>query len=126
MAQPEKIGSYPVQREIGRGGMGIVYLGHDPRLDRPVALKVLPEEFTKDDLRLKRFEREAKLLASLHHTNIASIFGIEAWEERPVLVLEYVPGKTLAEMIGNGRLPIKEALETCRLIALGLEAAHEK
>ena len=74
---PSRIGLYPIEREVGRGGMGIVYLGRDTRLDRPVAIKVLPEAFARDPERLARFEREARLLASLTHPNVAGIFGIE-------------------------------------------------
>ena len=122
---PERIGAYPIEREVGRGGMGVVYLGRDPKLDRPVAIKVLPAAFASDPERLARFEREAKLLASLNHPNIASIYGIEEDDGQRFLVLEYVEGETLGERIDAGPLPIDEAMDVCRQIAAALEAAHE-
>src|SRR5438034_1787405 len=89
MTAPQSIGAHPIERELGRGGMGIVYLGRDARLDRPVAIKVLPEAFAADAERLARFEREAKLLASLHHPNIAGIYGLE---EAGVIHRDLKPG----------------------------------
>ena len=121
----ERIGVYPIERELGRGGMGVVYLGRDPRLDRPVAIKVLPEAFALDPERLARFEREARLLASLRHPNIAGIYGLEEADGRRFLALEYVEGETLAERLARGALPVDEALEVCGQIAAALEAAHE-
>ena len=125
MSTPQRIGIYPVERELGRGGMGIVYLGRDPRLDRPIAIKVLPDLFAGDPERLARFEREARLLASLRHPNIAGIYGLEESDSRRFLALEYVEGPTLAERIARGPLPIDECLEIARQIAAALEAAHE-
>ncbi len=122
---PSQIGTYRVERELGRGGMGIVYLGRDARLDRPVAIKVLPEAFANDPERLARFEREARLLASLTHPNIAGIFGLEESGGRRFLVLEYVEGETLAERIARGALPVDDAVDACRQIAAALEGAHE-
>jgi Tol biopolymer transport system component len=122
---PSRIGGYPIEREVGRGGMGVVYLGRDPRLDRPVAIKVLPEAFAADPERLARFEREARLLASLHHPNIAGIYGLEDDGPLRFLALEYVEGETLAERLARGALPLTEALEICRQVATALEAAHE-
>ena len=122
---PARIGAYPIEREVGRGGMGIVYLGRDTRLDRPVAIKVLPEGFSRDPERLARFEREARLLASLTHPNVAGIFGLEEADGQRFLVLEYVEGETLAERIARGPLPADEAAEVCQQIAAALEAAHE-
>ena len=124
-SRPSAIGPYPVEREVGRGGMGIVYLGRDTRLDRPVAIKVLPEAFAADPERLARFEREARLLASLNHRNIAAIFGLEESAGRRFLVLEYVEGETLAQRLDRGPLPLDEAVDVCRQIAAALEAAHE-
>ncbi|MCZ6653072.1 MAG: protein kinase [Planctomycetota bacterium] len=121
-----KLGPYEVTREIGRGGMGVVYLARDPKLDREVAIKVLPEQLTRDTERVLRFEREAKLLASLNHTNVAAIHGFEECDGKKFLVLEYVEGETLAAQIKRGALPVDEALEVCKQIAEALEAAHEK
>src|SRR5262247_1746671 len=125
MAAPQRIGAYPIERELGRGGMGIVYLGKDTKLGRQVAIKVLPDAFAQDPERLSRFEREAKLLASLNHPNIAAIYGLEEAEGHRCLVLEYVEGETLAERLARGRLPLDECLDVGRQIAAALEAAHE-
>ncbi|HVP38496.1 MAG TPA: protein kinase [Candidatus Saccharimonadales bacterium] len=122
---PGRIGPYPVERELGRGGMGVVYLARDPRLDRLVAIKVLPEEFARDPERLARFEREARLLASLNHPNIAGIHGLEEEAGRRFLVLEYVEGPTLAERLPRGPLSLEDTLEVARQVAAALEAAHE-
>jgi len=117
---------YKVLEKIGQGGMGEVYRAEDTNLDREVAIKVLPEQFTKDPQRLARFEREAKLLASLNHPNIAAIHSFEHADDIHFLVLELVPGETLQERVAKGPVPVEEALEFCRQIAEGVEAAHEK
>ena len=104
---------------------GEVYRARDTKLDRDVAIKVLPDEFAKDEERLARFEREAKLLASLNHPNIASIYGLEESGGVKALVLELVEGPTLAERIQEGPIPIEEALPIARQIAEALEAGHE-
>ena len=117
---------YKVLEKIGQGGMGVVYRAEDTNLSREVAIKVLPEQFTKDPQRLARFEREAKLLASLNHPNIAAIHSFEHSDDIHFLVLELVPGETLQERVAKGPLPVDEALEVCRQIAEGVEAAHEK
>jgi serine/threonine-protein kinase len=117
---------YKVLEKIGQGGMGEVYRAEDTNLDREVAIKMLPEQFTQDPQRLARFEREAKLLASLNHPNIAAIYGFEKAEGVHFLAMELVPGDTLAERVAKGPLPVEEALEVCRQIAEGVEAAHEK
>ena len=117
---------YKVLEKIGQGGMGEVYRAEDTNLSREVAIKVLPEQFTQDPQRLARFEREAKLLASLNHPNIAAIYGLEEADGVRFLALELVPGETLAERVAKGPLPVEEALEVCRQIAEGVEAAHEK
>jgi Tol biopolymer transport system component len=116
---------YRLIAKIGEGGMGVVWRARDPRLDRDVAIKVLPEAFVSDPERLARFEREAKVLASLNHTNVGQIYGVEETEGRKALILELVEGPTLADRIARGPLPLREALETARQIAEGLEAAHE-
>ena len=122
----QTISHYKVLEKIGQGGMGEVYRAEDNTLKREVAIKVLPEQFTKDPQRLARFEREAQLLAQLNHPNIAAIYGLEEAEGVRFLALELVPGETLAERVAQGRLPVKEALEVCRQVAEGVEAAHEK
>jgi serine/threonine protein kinase len=122
----ETLGHYKVLEQLGRGGMGEVYLAEDLSLDRKVALKFLPDVFTGDPERMARFEREAKLLASLNHPNIAAIYGLEQANGKRFLVLEYVEGETLQKRLSKGALPVEDALEVCRQIAEGLEAAHEK
>ena len=120
------IGSYEVTAKIGEGGMGEVYRARDTKLDRDVALKVLPQAFTDDPDRLARFEREAKVLASLNHPNIGHIYGLEEAEGQKALVLELVEGPTLAERIKQGPIPVDEALPIAKQIAEALEAAHEQ
>jgi serine/threonine-protein kinase len=119
-------GKYRIIEEIGRGGMGVVYKAEDTTLARRVAIKVLPEIFTDDQERLARFEREAKLLASLNHPNIATIFGLEETDGKRFIVMELVEGETLAERISRRPLPLEETLKVCLQIAEGVEAAHEK
>ena len=122
----KSLGHYRVGEQLGRGGMGEVYLADDLNLNRKVALKFLPEAFATDPERMARFEREAKLLASLNHPNIAAIYGLEHAEGKRFLVLELVEGETLAQRLSKGPIPLEEALGVCRQIAEGLEAAHEK
>jgi serine/threonine-protein kinase len=122
-----KLGSYEVRSAIGAGGMGEVYQAHDTKLERDVAIKVLPEAFAHDAERLSRFQREAKMLAALNHPNIAMIYGLEQSGGTSYLVMELVSGETLAERIKrDGAVPIEEALDITRQIAKALEAAHEK
>ena len=120
------LGHYRVGEQLGRGGMGEVYVADDLNLNRKVALKFLPDAFTGDPERMARFEREAKLLASLNHPNIAAIYGLEHAEGKRFIVMELVEGESLSQRLGKGPLPIEEALAVCRQIAEGLEAAHEK
>jgi serine/threonine protein kinase len=120
------LGHYRLVQELGRGGMGEVYLADDLNLNRKVALKFLPDAFAGDPERMARFEREAKLLASLNHPNIAAIYGLEQVEGKRFIVMELVEGESLAQRLSKGRLPVEEALAVCRQIAEGLEAAHEK
>jgi hypothetical protein len=117
---------YRIVEKIGEGGMGVVYQAHDERLDRDVAIKVLPEEVAGSADRLARFEREAKLLASLSHQNIATLHGLEEHEGQSFLVMELAEGEPLAERIKTGPIPVDEALGIARQIAEGLEAAHEQ
>lgn len=120
------ISNYKILQKLGEGGMGVVYKAQDTKLEREVAIKVLPEEFAKDLDRLARFKREAKLLASLNHPNIATIYGLEESDGEHFLALELVEGETLADQLSSGPLKSQEALETCRQIAEALESAHEK
>ena len=119
-----QLGHYTVRELIGAGGMGEVYLAHDTRLNRHVALKILPQTFTHDPDRLARFAREAQLLASLNHANIASIFGLEEADGVQALVLEFVEGPTLADRISHGPLSLEETMAIARQIADALDAAH--
>jgi len=121
----DSIGPYQVTRELGRGGMGVVFLARDTRLDRDVAVKALPEHLAQDAERLARFEREARTLASLSHPNIAGIHGLEEHDGARYLVLEYVQGETLADILDRGPIPVEEATELAVQIAAGVEAAHE-
>ena len=120
-----KLGPYEIAAPLGAGGMGEVYRARDSRLGRDVAIKALPADFAQDPERLSRFEREARLLASLSHPNIAGIHGLEEVSGHRYLVLELVEGETLAERLARGPLPLDEAIEACRQIAAGVEAAHE-
>jgi len=120
-----RLGPYEIIAPLGAGGMGEVFRATDPRLGRDVAIKALPPAFSRDPDRLARFEREARLLASLSHTNIAGIHGIEEVDDGRYLVLEFVPGETLAARLTRGPLPPDEAIEIAKQIAAGVEAAHE-
>jgi len=120
-----QFGVYAVGEMLGKGGMGEVYKARDTKLDRTVAIKVLPAAVASDRELLARFEREAKTLASLNHTNIAHVYGLENFGGVMALVMEYVPGPTLRERLAKGRVPVKEAVAIARQIASALEAAHE-
>jgi dipeptidyl aminopeptidase/acylaminoacyl peptidase len=122
------LGSYQIVAPLGAGGMGEVYRARDTKLNRDVAIKVLPDVVAQDRDRLVRFEREAQLLASLNHPNIAGIYGIEESSGVPALILELVEGPTLADMLAvpGGRPSIDETIEIARQIAVGVEAAHDK
>src|SRR5262245_42443364 len=126
-----RFGSYEVASALGAGGMGEVYRARDTKLNRDVALKVLLPDVANDPERLARFRREAQVLASLNHPNIAQIFGLEegpaeAGRHDGALVMELVEGPTLADRIARGALPIDEALPIAKQIAEALEAAHEQ
>jgi serine/threonine protein kinase len=120
------LGNFEITGQLGKGGMGEVYQAKDRKLGRDVAIKVLPEEFARDTDRVSRFQREAKLLASLNHPNIAAIYGLEESGGTNFLVLELVEGDTLADRIKTGPIPVEEALKLAFQIAEALEAAHEK
>jgi hypothetical protein len=119
-----RIGPYEVMSRIGEGGMGIVYRAHDTQLQRSVALKVLSDHFAEDKDRLERFQREAQLLASLNHPNIAHIYGLERTGGAGCIVMELVEGETLAERIQRGPIPIDDALQIARQITDALVVAH--
>src|SRR5262245_51211130 len=121
-----KLGNYEVGTLVGSGGMGAVYRGRDTALNRDVAIKVLLPAVAADRERLARFNREAQVLASLNHPNIAHIHGVEQGPEGPLLVLEFVDGPTLADRIARGPLPADEAIAIAKQVADALEAAHER
>jgi serine/threonine protein kinase len=121
-----RLGAYEITAQIGVGGMGEVYRATDTNLKRAVALKVLPESVAADTERLARFQREAEVLASLNHPNIAAIYGLERSGGITALVMELVEGPTLAHRIAQGAVPIDEALPIAKQIAEALEAAHEQ
>ncbi len=121
-----KLGPYEILSPLGAGGMGEVYRARDGKLNRDVAIKVLPEAVAEDVERLARFQREAQVLASLNHPHIAAIYGLEKVGNLEALVLELVEGETLAERIAGGPIPADEALEIARQIASALEAAHDR
>ena len=120
-----RLGHYDVTVLIGEGGMGQVYQATDTKLNRQVALKILPEAFATDPDRLARFQREAQVLASLNHPGIAAIYGLEESDGTRALVLELVEGPTLSDRIAQGAIPLEEALPIAKQIAEALEAAHE-
>jgi serine/threonine protein kinase len=121
-----RLGAYEIDSALGAGGMGEVWRAKDTRLDRTVAIKALPGHLATDADRLGRFEREAKVLATLNHSNIGAIYGLEEVDGHRYLVLEYVEGETLAERLKGGAIALDEALPIARQIAEALETAHEK
>ena len=121
-----RLGVFEILGPLGAGGMGEVYSARDTRLGREVAIKVLPEAFARDPSRVARFEREARMLASINHPSIAVIYGAEEAGDVRYLVMELVPGVTLDAMLGRGPIPLTELLQISRQIVDGLEAAHEK
>ena len=122
----QSISHYKITEKIGEGGMGEVYRATDTKLNRDVALKILPQQFASDSQRMGRFQREAEVLASLDHPNIGQIHGIEDAGQTKALVLQLIEGPTLADRIAQGPIPIEETLKIALQIAEGLEAAHEK
>ena len=125
LAPGTRLGPYEVVAPLGAGGMGEVYRAKDSRLGREVAIKALPAAFAQDPDRVARFEREAKLLASLSHANIGAIHGLEEVDGNRYLVLEFIEGETLDQRLSRGALPLSDALEVCRQVAAAVEAAHE-
>src|SRR5215831_565796 len=122
----QQLGSYEITLLLGIGGMGEVYRARDIKLKRDVAIKTLPEEFSRDEDRVSRFQREAEVLASLNHPNIAAIHSLEEANGSRFLVLELVEGETLQQRLKRGPIPVDEALPIVKQIAEALEAAHER
>src|SRR5216684_2638189 len=121
-----RLGPYEIVAALGAGGMGEVYKARDTRLDRDVAIKILPEAFATDAERVARFQREAKTLAALNHPNIAQIYGLEQAGDVHALAMELVAGEDLSQRIARGAIPLAEALPIAKQIADALEAAHEQ
>src|SRR6187455_1851701 len=121
-----KLAHYEITSHLGTGGMGEVYQATDSKLGRSVAIKLVSEAFTHDPDRAARFEREARVLASLNHPNIAAIYGVEESGGITALVMELVEGKDLSQLIAHGAIPIDEAVPIAKQIAEALEAAHEQ
>ncbi len=117
---------YKILDKLGEGGMGVVFRAHDAKLDREVAIKILPQEMSGDTERAARFEREARTLASLQHANIASVYGYEQADGMRFLVMELVEGEDLSMRLSRGAIPLDEALDIAKQIAAGLEAAHDQ
>src|SRR5258705_200754 len=126
LAPGSRLGVYDITGSIGAAGMGQVVLAQDTKLDRPVAIKVLPEAFAHDTERLARFQREAKTLASLNHPHIAAIYGLEESGGITALVMELVEGEDLSQRMARGAIPLEEAPPIAMQIAEALEAAHEQ
>ena len=126
IAPGTRLGPYEILAALGAGGMGEVYRARDTKLNRDVAIKVLPDSFASDAERLARFTREAQTLASLNHPNIAQIHGLEESDGVRALVMELVEGEDLSQRIARGPIPIDEALPIAKQIAEALEAAHEQ
>jgi len=121
-----KLGPYEIQSPLGAGGMGEVYRARDTRLDRPVAIKVLPESFARDADRLRRFEQEARMVAALNHPNILGVYDIGQYQGSPYMVCELLDGETLREKMNDGPMPQRQAIEYASQLAEGLAAAHDK
>src|SRR5215813_12974271 len=121
-----QLGSYEITALLGKGGMGEVYRARDTRLKREVAIKILPQEFSRDPARVSRFQREAEVVASLNHPNIAAIYDLQEANDTRFLVLELVEGETLAERLQRGAIPLDESVKLAMQIGEALQAAHEK
>ncbi len=126
LAPGTKLGPYEILSAAGAGGMGEVYRARDSRLDRVVAIKVLPEGFAADASRLRRFQQESQSVAALNHSNIVAVYDVGLYEGSPYLVMEFLEGKTLRERLNEGALPVGKAVELAQQIARGLAAAHER
>ena len=122
----QQLGSYEITALLGKGGMGEVYRARDIKLKREVAIKFLPDEFSRDVDRINRFQREAEVLASLNHPNIAAIYDLQQANEMRFLVLELIEGETLAARVANAPIPLEETLDIAKQICEALEAAHDR
>ena len=120
------LGQYEIRSPLGAGGMGEVYRAHDARLDREVAIKVLPESFASDPERLRRFEQEARAAAALNHPNILVVYQMATHEGVSYMVTEILDGETLRERLRRGPIPLRKAVDYAMQIAHGLAAAHDK
>ncbi len=121
-----KLGRYEIRSQLGAGGMGEVYLAHDPRINRAVAIKVLPAAFSSDAERLRRFEQEVQATGKLNHPNILAVYDVETHDGAPYVVYELLEGETLRHRLRSGSLPSRKAVDYGLQIANGLIAAHEK
>src|ERR1039457_4953005 len=121
-----KLGPYEIVAPAGAGGMGEVYRARDARLNREVAIKVLPAGFARDPERLRRFQQEAQAVAALNHPNILAIHDFGEHEGSPYIVAEFLEGETLHALLGAGALPVRKATELAQQVAIGLAAAHDK
>lgn len=120
------VGPYEILALVGAGGMGEVYKAHDPRLNRTVAIKILPESFAREEKRLRRFEQEARALAALNHPNIVAVYDVGEFEGKPYLVTEFLVGETLRDRLTSGAIPVRKAVTYAEAIAEALSAAHAK
>jgi serine/threonine protein kinase len=126
LAPGKILGQYEVRSPLGAGGMGEVYRAHDARLDREVAIKVLPASFTSDPERMRRFEQEARAAAALNHPNILAVYQMATQDGVSYLVSELLEGETLRERLMRGAVPVRKAIDYAGQIAHGLAAAHER
>src|SRR5262245_46018326 len=121
-----RLGPYEITSPLGEGGMGIVFRARDTQLLRDVALKLLPAQFENDPQRLARFQREAQVLASLNHPNIAQIYGFQQTADSGAIVMELVEGETLADRLKRGPLPLPQVISVAKQIVEALDAAHKR
>ena len=125
MSNQEKIGRYEIERELGRGGMAVVYLAHDPLIGRQVAIKVLPRQFTFDPQFIRRFRQEARLIATLEHPAIVPIYDFGEDDDQPYLVMRFMTGGSLRQRMGQGPLPVAEIERILARLAPALDKAHQ-
>src|SRR6266542_1821166 len=126
ISRDTRLGRYEIRSQLGAGGMGEVYNARDPKINRDVAIKVLPADFSSDSERLRRFEQEAQAAGALNHPNILSIYDVDTHDGSPYVVSELLEGETLREQLHGAALPVRKALDYALQIASGLAAAHER